>query len=334
MTRMLLPLLFFGFWILHDQIKALHRTELCRAMLKEILYMKGDCTSRQGIISPHDSFSHGVKYYWIAFSLNFMTVLYMDTLVLTWANITIGLKWCAILPSMLKNVKFVYGQRLERKNLLDFCKATGYQSTDGAMLRWTLLLDYLELPEDLILTKRAHVVVGKVTDKAEDVAERYHRAIFRLHGLPNVVLSDRDSKFTATFWKQICTVLGVEQKMTTAFRPQGDGVTERVNQTLGNYLRAFSYAESNDWDKHLSLAEFAYNARYQASIQMPPFDADIGYVPRISATWNLPIPDRARKQAKYSEFIESQADILVKSRRCIAEAQERMADHYNRNRRQ
>ncbi|KAF4142679.1 putative integrase p49 (IN) [CHAIN 6] [Phytophthora infestans] len=118
--------------------------------------------------------------------------------------------------------------------------------------------------------------------------------------------------------------------MTTAFRPQGDGVSERLNQTLENYLLAFSNADSDDWDLHLCLAELAYNIQFQAAIQMSPFEADIGYIPRTPATLN--VPSTRLCQAKHSEFIASQVDTLAKARRCIAEAQDRMAEFNNKNR--
>ncbi|OWZ07916.1 Retrotransposon nucleocapsid protein [Phytophthora megakarya] len=180
------------------------------------------------------------------------------------------------------------------------------------------------------LTKRAYFVPGKVTDKAQDVAMRYRQDIFRLHGLPNVILSDRDSKFTSLFWKMLCELLKVEQKLTAAFRPQGDGVTKRLNQTLDNYLRAFPNVHWDDWYEQLSSAELAYNARFQAVIQMSPFEADIEYIPRTSATLNL--PSQPPQTTKHSEFILRQSDLLAKARRCIAVAQERMADQFNKNR--
>ncbi|OWZ13522.1 Retrotransposon nucleocapsid protein [Phytophthora megakarya] len=170
------------------------------------------------------------------------------------------------------------------------------------------------------LTKRAHFV----TNKAQDVVMRYRQDIVRLHGLPNVILSDRDSKFTSLFWKKLCELLKVEQKLTTAFRPQGYGVTERLNQVLENYLRAFSNADSDDWNKHNSLPKFAYNARFQAAIQMSPFEADFEYIPRIPATLNL--PSQPPQTTKHSEFILRQFDLLAKARRCITVAQERMVE--------
>ncbi|OWZ01672.1 Retrotransposon nucleocapsid protein [Phytophthora megakarya] len=167
------------------------------------------------------------------------------------------------------------------------------------------------------LTKRTHLVVGKGTDTAIDMAVRFHKEIFRL-------AKYRNAKFTSSFWKKLCEMLGVQQKMTTAFRPQGDGISER--------LRAYSNADSEDWDDHLSLAEFAYNARYQSSISMSPFEADIGYILQTPATIHLPSNVGKTGQPDHFEFIVKQADTLAKGRRSIAVAQDRMAKYYNANR--
>lgn len=127
------------------------------------------------------------------------------------------------------------------------------------------------------LTKRAHFVATTTVATALETAKLYRDRVFMLHGLPEEVLSDRDSKFTSAVWTNLCEMLGTRQKLATAFRQQANGVTERVNQTIENYPRAFSNSNINDWDELLAVAEFAYNARHQASISMTPFEADLGY---------------------------------------------------------
>ncbi|GMF19728.1 unnamed protein product [Phytophthora lilii] len=117
---------------------------------------------------------------------------------------------------------------------------------------------------------------------AMETARLYPDRVFALHGLPEAILSDRDSKFTSAFWTNLCEMLGTHQKLTTAFREHG--VTERVNLTIENYLRAFSNASDN-WDELLALAEFTYNSRHQSSISMSPFEADLGYQPITPARW-------------------------------------------------
>ncbi|KAE8970243.1 Transposon Ty3-G Gag-Pol polyprotein, partial [Phytophthora rubi] len=172
-------------------------------------------------------------------------------------------------------------------------KPPGYlRSHSIPSTRWThLAMDFIvALPETSIgfdaimvvidrLTKRARFVPTTTIATTLETAKLYRDRVFALHGLPDEIISDRDSKFTSVLWTSFCEMLGTHQKLTTAFRQQANGVTERVNQTIENFLRAFSNSNSNDWDELLALAEFAYNSRYQASINMSPFEADLGYEP-------------------------------------------------------
>jgi transposase InsO family protein len=184
------------------------------------------------------------------------------------------------------------------------------------------------------LTKRAHFVPCKGTATAREIAELYRDRTFVLHGVPVEILSDRDPKFTATVWRTLCGMLGTRQKLTSAFRHQANGVTERLNQTIENYLRAFTSGASDDWDEYISLAEFAYNSRYQQSISMAPFEADLGYLPSTPATLLSPPragPDRQRC-AQGKTFLEHQADRLATIRRELQRASDRMSEYYNTNR--
>ncbi|OWZ18318.1 hypothetical protein PHMEG_0007612 [Phytophthora megakarya] len=94
------------------------------------------------------------------------------------------------------------------------------------------------------LSKRAHFVVGYTTDTAEDVAVRYQKEIFRLHGLSDLVLSDRDSKFTSRFWSKLCGLLGYSRSSQQLFVPKE--IESRNAQILENYYREFSNAASKD----------------------------------------------------------------------------------------
>jgi transposase InsO family protein len=95
--------------------------------------------------------------------------------------------------------------------------------------------------------------------------------VFRLHGLSRELITDRDVCFTSAFWQEVTELLGTRAVMSSSFHPQTDGQTERVNQTLGTYLRHYVSVELNDWDTLLSRAEFAHNAAYHESID--PFNA-------------------------------------------------------------
>jgi hypothetical protein len=97
--------------------------------------------------------------------------------------------------------------------------------------------------------------------------------IVRLHGVPKTIISDRGAQFIARFWEQLQQTLGTKLIRSSAYHPQIDGQTERVNQILENMLRACVLQYDKNWDKCQSLAEFSYNNSYQTSINMAPFEA-------------------------------------------------------------
>ena len=95
------------------------------------------------------------------------------------------------------------------------------------------------------------------------------------------LVTDRDSKFTAAFWSEICRLLGIEQGMSTSFHPQTDGQTEHVNRILEDMLRHYVNPVLNDWDDHLDAVEFAVNSAWQESIRTTPFMLNYGQQPRL-----------------------------------------------------
>jgi hypothetical protein len=132
-------------------------------------------------------------------------------------------------------------------------------------------------------TKMAHFIPlqkdGKTT---EDLARIFAREIWKLHGLPTDIVSDRDSRFTSTTWKAFIGTLGIKPRMSTAFHPQTDGQTERQNQTIEAYLRSFVNHEMDDWVDLLPMAEFAYNNSVTSATGLSPFYANYGYHPIAS----------------------------------------------------
>jgi hypothetical protein len=131
------------------------------------------------------------------------------------------------------------------------------------------------------LSKMAHFVPCTKDITAEGTAELFVREVVRLHGYPLEIISDRDPKFASKFWQRLFELLGVQRRMSTAFHPQTDGGTERLNRILEEYLRAYIGPEQNDWDQWLPLAEFAYNNSCQESIQHTPFYMNYGRHPRL-----------------------------------------------------
>ena len=136
------------------------------------------------------------------------------------------------------------------------------------------------------LTKSAHFVPGKSTYTASKWAELYLTEIVRLHGVPVSIVSDRDARFTSKFWKGLQTAMGTRLDFSTAFHPQTDGQTERLNQVLEDMLRACVIEFPGSWDSHLHLMEFAYNNSFQATIGMAPFEALYGKCCRTPVCWS------------------------------------------------
>jgi transposase InsO family protein len=107
-----------------------------------------------------------------------------------------------------------------------------------------------------------------------------------LHGVPNTIISDRGAQFIARFWEQLQLSLGTKLIRSSAYRPQTDGQTERVNQILEDMLRVCIIHYGTSWDKCLTLAEFSYNNSYQTSLQMAPFKALYGRRCRTPLSWS------------------------------------------------
>ena len=112
------------------------------------------------------------------------------------------------------------------------------------------------------LTKSAHFLAIKSTYTLDRLAQLYIQEIVRLHGIPKSIISDRDPRFTSNFWRSLQEALGTRLSFSTAYHPQTDGQTERVNQILEDMLRACILELKGNWDQYLPLAEFAYNNSY------------------------------------------------------------------------
>ena len=103
--------------------------------------------------------------------------------------------------------------------------------------------------------------------------------------MPVSIVSDKDPRFTAHFWKSLKKAMGTRLTMNTAFHPQTDGQPERTIQVLEDMLRACLLDHKGSWEEHFPLVEFAYNNSYQASIQMAPYEALYGRPCRSPICW-------------------------------------------------
>nr|VWO97963.1 BZIP domain-containing protein [Ganoderma boninense] len=133
-----------------------------------------------------------------------------------------------------------------------------------------------------------HVLPTTTDITAAGVADIHYREIFRLHGIPTKVVSDRGPQFAACFMHALYTKLGITRALTTAYHPQSNGQTERANQEVEKHLRLFTNARHDDWVKYLPTAEFVLNSRVHAAHGMAPFEILYGYRPDFTIPMGPP----------------------------------------------
>jgi hypothetical protein len=122
------------------------------------------------------------------------------------------------------------------------------------------------------LTKVAHFIPIKTTYSGLQLAELYMSRIVCLHGVLQKIVSNRGTQFTSKFWERLHGTLHTQLRFSSAYHPQIDGQTERVNQILEDMLRACALQYERSWDKSLLYADFSYNNNYQESLKMAPFE--------------------------------------------------------------
>ena len=125
------------------------------------------------------------------------------------------------------------------------------------------------------LTKVAHFIPVKTPYTSAKLAKIY---MTRIYGVLRTNVSDRGTQFTSKFWNQLHETLGTRLEFSTAFHPQTDGQTERVNQISEDMLRACALDYGSSWDDNLPYAEFSYNNSYQSSLKIAPFEALYGRI--------------------------------------------------------
>ncbi|GJP42518.1 hypothetical protein CLOM_g2071, partial [Closterium sp. NIES-68] len=120
-------------------------------------------------------------------------------------------------------------------------------------------------------SKMGHFIPTHTTARTEETAQLFVRFIISQHGIPTTLISDRDPKFTSKFWKELMSLLGTKLAMSSAYHPQTDGQTERLNQIVEQLFRAACKDEISKWDLRLPVLEFAYNNAPHAATGQTPF---------------------------------------------------------------
>ena len=176
--------------------------------------------------------------------------------------------------------------------------------------------------------KCAHFIPTHTTITAEGSARLYLREVWKHHGLPRSVISDRGSQFVGEFTRELYRLLGIKLAPSTAYHPQTDGQTERVNQEMEQYIRIFANERQDDWDELLPMGEFAYNNHIHSSTQQTPFMVDTGRHPRMGFEPQEP----CSKLESVNEFADRMAKGLEEAKAALTKAKDEYALYYDRRR--
>ncbi|EKV17987.1 Retrotransposon polyprotein, putative [Penicillium digitatum PHI26] len=144
------------------------------------------------------------------------------------------------------------------------------------------------------LTKYAYMIPTTETIDANQMANIVLRHVVANHGLPSKITSDRDKLFTSNMWQSFADQMGIELRLSTAYHPQTNGQTERVNQTLKQYLRHYVNYQQDNWAGLLPTAQLAYNNAVHSTTNETPFFANNGYHP---VTFGEPIGKAAMAES-------------------------------------
>jgi len=123
-----------------------------------------------------------------------------------------------------------------------------------------------------IFSKAAHFGMLPTNFSTVKVAELFASMVWKLHGTPKSIISDRDPVFMSNFWRELFWISGTKLRLSSAYHLQSDGQTEAVNKMLEQLLRAFIHVETKLWGKYLHWAEWHYNSTKHSSTGITPYE--------------------------------------------------------------
>jgi len=168
-------------------------------------------------------------------------------------------------------------------------------------------------------TKMAYFVPTTEKTMVEGLARLFRDNVWRLHGLPESIILDRGPQFAAGLMRELNEMLGIKTKLLTAFHPQTDGQTERMNQELEQYLQMFIGHCQDHWPEWLGTAEFAYNNKVHAGTKVLPFEANSSQNPRMGF--------ELRKKGKFKgteKFAKRMKEVQEETKVALEKVQEDM----------
>ena len=173
-----------------------------------------------------------------------------------------------------------------------------------------------------------HLIPSRINYNASQLAELMFENIYKIHGLPQNIISDRDVLFTSTFWSRLHRLIGTRLRMSSAYHPQSDGSTERANRTVTQMLRQCIQPNQKDWVSKLPAIEFAINSARSESTGYAPFFLNFGRMPR-RMIWN---DAGAEEYPSVREFATQKKLALLTAHDSILSARTKQTRDANRKR--
>ena len=140
--------------------------------------------------------------------------------------------------------------------------------------------DYLLIVIDQLISQ-AHLVLTTMTVTTRGVIWLILKEVMTLHGIPESIVSDRDTKFTSIFWKELHRLMGSKLLMSTAFHPQTDGATEWANRSIAQILWTAVANNQKNWSSKCLMVEFAINSSINATTGYALFKLNYEYMPQL-----------------------------------------------------
>jgi len=124
-----------------------------------------------------------------------------------------------------------------------------------------------------------HLKATMMNVSSEGIAKIYRDDIWKLHGIPRKILSDRGPQFASKFMEEFTKALGTKRQLSTAYHLQTDSQMERINQKIGMFLQHYMNYQQDDWTNWLAAAEFQYNDKKHAATGKTLFELNFGRHP-------------------------------------------------------
>ena len=179
------------------------------------------------------------------------------------------------------------------------------------------------------LSKMTHFVATMEGTSAEGLARLFWDNVWKLHRLPESVVSDRGLQFAVELTKKLNRILGIQTKLSTAFHPQTDGQTERINQEVEQYLRFFIEHRQKDWLEWLAMAEFAINNKVHTATKVLPFMENYGKEVRMGGDIQ-----RKGKVESATEFAGRMKKVQEEAEVALRKTQEEIKRYADRGRKE